>query len=259
MHDTAEAIGGAFLRSYSKAGDTIVEVGAYNVNGTIRGYAHPEATYIGVDICDGLGVDLVAPDESTIPLPSKSADIVIATSVFEHASFFWQTMLEMLRVTKEGGVLYISAPSNGWYHRHPNDNWRFYPDAGKMLEKWGQANGYAVKLIESFVAERDRVDWNDFIAVFQVEPLTVPKGFLSKRFNCTNVWLLGNEKPLNVRDAPEDFVLLSRALGQLKAREVESPHPEILRQERFIDYQRRCGQVTPIALARLHQLKAMHG
>ena len=256
MHDTAEAIGGYFLSTYSKSGDTVVEIGAYNVNGTIRGYAHPEAKYIGVDITSGPDVDVVAPDEQSIPLPSHSADIVIATSVFEHSSFFWQTMLEMLRITKEGGVLYISAPSNGWYHRHPNDNWRFYPDAGKMLEKWGQVNGFAVKLIESFIAERDQVAWNDFVAVFQVEPLTVSKSFLSERFKCTNVWLFGSDKPLNFRKAPEDMVLLLRAQEQIEAREAKFPHPEIVDQERFIDYQRRCGQVTSNALARLDELKA---
>jgi SAM-dependent methyltransferase len=199
MHDTAEAIGAAFLEINSKPRHVIVEVGAFDVNGSIRNYAHPEAKYLGIDVEAGPSVDILAKDEFVVPLDSRSADIVVATSVFEHAAFFWVTMLELLRITKPGGLIYISAPSNGCYHRYPTDNWRFYPDAGKMLERWGQHNGYAVSLVESFIAERRLDMWNDFVAVFQVGPPPTSPNFLSDRFAGTNVWKIGAAESIRVR------------------------------------------------------------
>lgn len=44
------------------------------------------------------------------------------------------TFLEYARVIKPGGMIYINAPSNGDYHRYPDDNWRFYPDCGRVLK-----------------------------------------------------------------------------------------------------------------------------
>jgi hypothetical protein len=60
MHDTASDIGGRFLRRHSQAGHLIVELGAADINGSIRSFAHPEACYVGIDTAPGPGVDLVA-------------------------------------------------------------------------------------------------------------------------------------------------------------------------------------------------------
>lgn len=230
MHDTAEAIGGAFLEANSKAGHVIVELGAFDVNGSIRNYAHPNATYIGVDMEAGPGVDVVAKDELTVPIDSRSADIVVATSVFEHTAFFWVTMLELLRITKVGGLIYVSAPSNGLYHRYPTDNWRFYPDAGKMLERWGRHNGYPVHLVESFIANRRGDMWNDFVAVFQVGPPPATVSFLSDRFGGANVWKIGANEPARVRPETEDMVLLSilRARDRSAREEMQLLHMQLM-------------------------------
>ena len=56
---------------------------------------------------------------------------------------FLGSFLELLRVLKQDGILYINAPSNGDFHRGSHvDVYRFYPDAGKALEKWGKDNNY---------------------------------------------------------------------------------------------------------------------
>ncbi len=211
MHDTAEAIGGTFLSTYSQPGHVIVELGSLDVNGSIRSYAHSQAQYVGIDMEEGPGVDILATDEFAIPFYSGTADIVVASSVLEHAAFFWITILEMFRITKPGGLVYVSAPSNGGYHRYPTDNWRFYPDAGIMLERWGQRNGYPVYLMESFIAERRDDVWNDFVAVFQIGTSTNYRARLSDRFSCSNVWTSGASEPAHVRAATQDMILLQTA------------------------------------------------
>jgi hypothetical protein len=84
---------------------------------------------------------------------------------------FWVTFLEMCRVLNVGGLIYINAPSNGFYHAHPVDNWRFYIDSWKALEKWGKLNKYNIELLESYVDTETSVSynevWNDSIGIFK--------------------------------------------------------------------------------------------
>jgi SAM-dependent methyltransferase len=279
LHDTALAIGGEFLRRYSRAGDVIVEIGACVENGSLRPLAHSGSTYFGIDIHPGPGVDIVTEPDQPLPVASGSADIIIATSMFEHDSFFWQTFLEMLRVLKPGGVIYVNAPSNGSYHRYPTDNWRFYPDAGKVLEKWGVRNGYELQLVESFVADRRADHWNDFVAIFQRAPVGRFHEFLSDNFPCGNVWRIGLNEILHFRELSEDMRLVARLQEELHRAEsgerpslvrglgpapgngrlVEEDAPvieddQILQQRRFVEYLGRIGLDTRAAEAQLKKL-----
>ena len=67
---------------------------------------------------------------------------------------------------KPTGLLYINAPSNGEFHRHPVDCWRFYPDSSVALQNWARRSGHKCSLVESFVGRRKKDQWNDFVAVF---------------------------------------------------------------------------------------------
>ncbi|RXH06467.1 methyltransferase domain-containing protein [Bradyrhizobium guangzhouense] len=216
MHDTAYAIGSQFLANYAKAPCTVVEIGAMNVNGTLRDACPVGAFYVGLDVESGPGVDVVVQAGAAFPVKSEIADIVVASSVLEHDNFFWLTFLEMIRVLKPGGALYISAPSNGPYHRYPVDNWRFYPDCGRALETWADRNSCPVTLVESFTAERESDVWNDFVAIFVKgnEPHIHPICFLSESIRCTNVWRVANSQPAVERAATEDMTLIAKLRKQ---------------------------------------------
>lgn len=167
MHDTARYIGRLFFEVYGRAEATVIELGAFDVNGSLRELCPAYATYFGHDVEARLGVVIVVKLGMPLPLKSNVADIVVvSSSMFEHDTFFWETFLEMVRIAKPGGVVYINAPSNGSYHRYPSDNWRFYPDAGKALVGWAERQDYRLNLIESFIAERSDDQWNDFVAIF---------------------------------------------------------------------------------------------
>ena len=87
---------------------------------------------IGVDIVSGRNVDVVMPRPYRIPLASNSVDVVISGQVFEHIPFFFTSMLELRRILKPGGSLFITVPSRG--HRHNvYDCWRFYPDGMRAM------------------------------------------------------------------------------------------------------------------------------
>ena len=89
----------------------------------------PAFDYTGLDIEDGHNVDLVAPNPFSWDLPSESFDVVISGQMFEHNAYPWITMAEIARITAQGGLIAIIAPSNGQSHRVPFDCWRFYPDS----------------------------------------------------------------------------------------------------------------------------------
>jgi hypothetical protein len=84
MHDTAYEIGRRFFEAYGTPQSVIIEFGSLNVNGTLRDFCPAGAQWIGLDLTECPGVDIVINTMVGIPLASRSADIVIASSVFEH-------------------------------------------------------------------------------------------------------------------------------------------------------------------------------
>jgi SAM-dependent methyltransferase len=212
MHDTALTIGSLFLDTYARPPCTVVELGAMNVNGTLRNMAPKAAVYVGLDVEAGHGVDVVVKPGAPLPLASEAADLVVSSSMFEHDSFFWETFLEMVRIVKPNGAIYINAPSNGQYHRYPADNWRFYPDCGKALESWARKNSFTVTLVESFIAERKNDIWNDFVAIFLRSDASLIRDltFLSHQVPCTNAWQFGKSELVFPRAASQDMVLIEQ-------------------------------------------------
>lgn len=212
MHDTAMRIGRLFFQSYVADAKTIIEIGGKIGNGSLRTVAPRDASYIGVDLEPGNGVDLLLTDDGKIPVGDDTADCAIASSVFEHDVFFWATFLELLRVTKPGGYVYVNAPSNGATHRHPGDYWRFYADAGKGLADYAKTNAIPCTLIESFIANREADIWNDFVGVWQKADNATPPGqFLSDLVACRNIRrCTSGDQILAFTRATEDMELLTR-------------------------------------------------
>jgi len=174
MHISALQFGKQFFETYCSALQNAVvhDIGAQDVNGSLHDVCPSHLGYVGVDFVEGRGVDIVLDDPYQLPFADNSLDVIVCSSCFEHSQFFWLAFLEMLRVLKPEGLLYLNVPSNGSFHRYPVDCWRFYPDSGKALEAWASREGYNAALLESFVGDRSPEDfasggaWNDFVAVF---------------------------------------------------------------------------------------------
>jgi len=153
----------------------ILDVGSYDVNGTMKPIFE-QGQYIGLDMEKGPNVDIVGKSHE-IPFINNFFDIVISSSCFEHDDMFWISFKEMCRVLKPGGYMYIQAPQNGPYHGWPGDNWRFYADSWRALEKWGKSLGYEVELVESYIDEKTPAPeyegsriWNDSIGIYRKKP-----------------------------------------------------------------------------------------
>lgn len=168
MHDTAYAHARLFFECYWQPEfAAVAELGSHNVNGSLRDHAPPGVSYIGMDMAPGPGVDVVVAPGVPLPLADASVDVVLTSSCFEHDIAFWDSFLELVRILRPGGLLYVNAPSNYAVHRYPLDCWRFYPDAGLALCHWAGRQGVAVELAESFIGQQGGDGWCDFVAVFR--------------------------------------------------------------------------------------------
>lgn len=219
MHDTALEIGRLAIDIYAGDNARILELGSLDVNGSLRQFAPEHCSYTGVDLEPGKSVDLVVESGKPLPFGDGEFDLILASSVFEHDSAFWTTFLDLARLLREDGYLYINAPSNGAVHRYPEDHWRFYPDAGLALARWAQSKGLSMRLIESFTAPRKGDHWNDFVAVFRRgEREDGLKGrFLHTSCDGRNVWTMGATQPLKPSAHTEDMALLKQAREQVSA------------------------------------------
>jgi SAM-dependent methyltransferase len=218
MHDTAYEIGGAFIREYSKNHPCIVvEIGSMDFNGSLREHIDANDVYLGLDVEHGKNVDLVIDPLKPLPLRDGFADIVLSSSQMEHDKFFWKTFIELVRITKDNGYIYVSAPSNGDYHSYPIDCWRFYPEAGLALAEWATINGLPCALIESFTAGRKADYWNDYVAIFQKCPpeQAVAGKPISDGFTAYNVRRAGSDEVANKTQRTEDFRLTADARQRL--------------------------------------------
>lgn len=94
------------------SGARVVEMGSLDINGSVRGH-FTGGQYVGVDLGPGPGVDLVACGH-LLDEPSGSYDCAISANCFEHNPFWLETFINMLRFTREGGLVLFTCASIGF-------------------------------------------------------------------------------------------------------------------------------------------------
>jgi SAM-dependent methyltransferase len=220
MHPSAMANGARFFEAYVQHLDRplVVDVGSQDVFGSLRSVAPAHVRYVGVDMAPGKGVDVVIDDPYVLPFETGSVDVVVSSSCVEHMEFFWVAFLEMMRVLGPRGVLYLNVPSNGAFHRYPVDCWRFYPDSGKALARWGQRNGLDCLLLESYTSTQQQDLWNDFVCVILRDAASLalyPRRILSGIDGYSNGLCHPQmDRFLNPQDLTEDQRLLETELAR---------------------------------------------
>lgn len=219
MHDTAMLLGRTFFETYmdGATGQSIVDIGAQDVNGSLRTVAPPGNTYTGVDFAEGKGVDVILQDPYVFPFPDGTFDVAVCSNCLEHSEFFWLTFMEILRILKPSGLLFITVPANAAVHRYPVDCWRFYPDSGMALQKWAHRNGVRAALLECLTGKQMAGLMNDFTAVYVKDETlagSYPKRILDSYEHYTWGYVRGANKYMNPVQVNEDWAA-RRLLKQL--------------------------------------------
>lgn len=108
---------------------TVLEVGSLQVpGGGGAGLADlrplfPKREYLGCDMREGPGVDLVA-DAECLPLADESIGTVLCIDTAEHIAHAWRACREFHRVLVPGGWALVVTVFRWSVHDHPADYWR---------------------------------------------------------------------------------------------------------------------------------------
>lgn len=129
MHNSVLVFGRQCVKLVDYAGKSVLEVGSYDVNGSIKPIIEQERplSYLGVDMCTGPRVDqVVDAGELAATFGEGSFEHVISCEMLEHAENWKQALDNMKLVVKPGGHLLLTTRSLGFpYHGYPHDFWRF--------------------------------------------------------------------------------------------------------------------------------------
>lgn len=146
--------------------DKVVEIGSKQYGSTVpwRKFFRT-AEYIGVDMEEGEGVDMVADiaqEDADVP---EDAHLVICCSVLEHVKRPWIAAQNIERMLAPGGFAYISVPWVWRYHAYPDDYWRFsFAGVRELFPRidW-QMQLYSTDADSDFMPAEDGAD--NFLAV----------------------------------------------------------------------------------------------
>ena len=117
------------LQREEVAGRRVIEVGARNVNGSLRPMleAWKAAEYVGVALEPGPGVDVIASAEQLVATFGEGRfDVLVSSEVIEHVRDWRAVLSNCKRVHAPGGLILITTRSPGYPNNaFPHDFWRY--------------------------------------------------------------------------------------------------------------------------------------
>lgn len=112
----------------------VLEIGSRARSGITRRELIPNANYTGIDIYGGPNVDIVADvHELGGVFEEGMFDFIFSISVFEHLVMPWKAVLEINRILKLGGLVYVQSHQTWPEHDAPADYFRFSKESWKAL------------------------------------------------------------------------------------------------------------------------------
>ena len=109
---------------------TIIDVGCDTK--PYRSYFNLDVKYIGIDLSLAVKPEVLGGVDA-LPFRDGVADAVICTQVIEHVSSPEKLLLEVSRILKPGGRLFLSTHGSYVYHPYPGDYWRWTHQGMRLL------------------------------------------------------------------------------------------------------------------------------
>lgn len=121
MHASVYEWVGRQVTALGIADADVLEIGSLNVNGTVRDWFTGE--YLGIDVVDGPGVDLVISSHEMYEKPPF--DVVVCCEMLEHDSDPQATFHAIYGSLRPGGYALVTTRSEGFPIHHEPDYFRF--------------------------------------------------------------------------------------------------------------------------------------
>lgn len=112
MHAAAYSFVSAAVAELGPFG-SVVEVGSRDLNGSIRGLFAGSPRYIGTDVEEGPGVDVVLDLEGPPWTPDELVDAVVSCEVLEHVADWPSVLASAASYLRPGGWLILTAAGPG--------------------------------------------------------------------------------------------------------------------------------------------------
>lgn len=105
----------------------VLEIGSLDINGSARHFFE-SCEYTGIDVGDGPGVDIVCQGQE-FDAPDGEYDTVFSAECFEHNPYWLETFQNMLRICKDGGLVFFTCATHG---REEHGTTRSMPEASPL-------------------------------------------------------------------------------------------------------------------------------
>lgn len=132
----------------------VLDVGSFDCNGNDK-ELFENCDYIGIDLCEGDNVDLVVAGQE-YDAPDNTFDTIISCECFEHNPFWKETIENIIRMLKPGGLFLFTCATTGrkvhgvasenLIMKNVDPNWKTLPNVLMQNENWD--NEYYKNLTE---------------------------------------------------------------------------------------------------------------
>lgn len=111
MHDEVMQFCRVVVQQYRDPMRRVLDVGSFNMNGTTRGLFPSDATYVGIDVHAGPGVDWVGPAHEfpATGWDGRFFDVMVSTECLEHDRHWAQTLRACSQVVRPGGLVVLTC------------------------------------------------------------------------------------------------------------------------------------------------------
>lgn len=89
----------------------VLEIGSLDINGSVRSN-FTGGEYIGIDVGEGRGVDTVCSGHEYVN-EENYFDVSISCECFEHNPYWYESFLNMITLTRPGGLLVMTCATTG--------------------------------------------------------------------------------------------------------------------------------------------------
>ena len=124
----------------------VLDVGSLNINGS-NVSLFTDVRYFGVDVAAGRNVDIVTPAHQ-LQLPDATFDVVISTECFEHDRHIAETIGNIYRMLRPGGLFLFSCATEG---RKEHGTRATTPEDAPLLQSMGDWADYYQNVTEAMV------------------------------------------------------------------------------------------------------------